>query len=216
LNQKESNYKLHYTDLCWLFFGGSILGYFLEGLWRIYLYGRWENHSSTVWGPFCIIYGFGALVLFLLAHILQGKNIFVQTISYVLAGSGVEYFGSLFLELCFGVKSWDYSKDAFNIGGRICLRMAIVWGILGIGFAYLAFPYLKKLFMRMRGKTNNVICILLIIFMLINLVVTSAAIWRWGERVNGDMADNFIEECIDRFFGNERMNKIFHNMRFVN
>ena len=51
--------RLRYTTLFWLFFLGSIAGFVLEGLWRIILVGHWENHSATVWGPFCIVYGIG-------------------------------------------------------------------------------------------------------------------------------------------------------------
>ena len=40
------------TDMLWLFVGGSVIGFVLEGLWHILRVGTWESHTATVWGPF--------------------------------------------------------------------------------------------------------------------------------------------------------------------
>ena len=53
-----------YEELFWVFFLGSILGFLIEGIWNIILVGEWVDHSATVVGPFCIVYGVGAVAAF--------------------------------------------------------------------------------------------------------------------------------------------------------
>ena len=53
-----------YEELFWVFFFGSILGFVIEGIWHIVLTGTWVDHSATVVGPFCIVYGVGAVAAF--------------------------------------------------------------------------------------------------------------------------------------------------------
>lgn len=55
---------------------------------------------------------------------------------FTVSGAAVEYFGSLFQELCFGSVSWDYSDHMLNLGGRVSLKMAFMWG--GAGYCVYA------------------------------------------------------------------------------
>ena len=94
--------KVTYSSLFWLFLYGSVVGFILEGLWCILRKGAWESHSATVWGPFCIIYGFGAVAVYLISTALKRKNLPLQFALFSVAGALVEYFGSLFQEIVFG------------------------------------------------------------------------------------------------------------------
>ena len=58
-----------YEELFWVFFLGSILGFLIEGIWNIILVGEWVDHSATVVGPFCAVYGVGAVAAFVVAKI---------------------------------------------------------------------------------------------------------------------------------------------------
>ena len=42
--------KANYPEMFFLFFAGSVLGFLLEGIWRVIRTGAWENHAATVWG----------------------------------------------------------------------------------------------------------------------------------------------------------------------
>lgn len=117
--QNDISFKIRYSTLFWLFMLGSVVGFILEGLWCILLQGHWEHHSATVWGPFCIIYGIGAVAVYLLSVVLKNQNLLVQFAAFTVSGAAVEYFGSLFQELCFGSVSWDYSEHILNLGGRV-------------------------------------------------------------------------------------------------
>lgn len=207
--------RLRYTALFWLFFLGSIAGFVLEGLWRIILVGHWENHSATVWGPFCIVYGIGGVTMFTVACFIDKKPFFVQFGVYAVIGSVVEYIASVFQEYVFGSRSWDYSDHLLNLHGRITLQMTLIWGVLGVLFVKLFFPIIVRLQDVPEGKVARVICAVATVFMVVNLCVTAAAVLRWQGRIEGRLAENRIDRLLDERFGNDRMTAIFSNMVFV-
>ena len=51
----------------------------------------------------------------------------------------------LFLEIVFKTKYWDYSKNKFNIHGRVCLKNSLYWGVLGVIFMKVIHPGVEKL-----------------------------------------------------------------------
>lgn len=211
---KGIHHKFSYSALFWLFLFGSIAGFLFEGVWCVFRKGHWENHSALVWGPFCIVYGIGAVAVYLLSCCLNKKNMLLQFFAFSLSGGMVEYFTGLFQELVFGSVSWDYSKHWLNIGGRVSLKMALLWGVLGILFLYFIYPPLRRLLNKSRGKTAKILCAILTAFMVVNILVSSAAVLRWRERINNMPPSNEAEESLDQFFDDETMEKIYPNMRF--
>jgi len=206
--------RLSFSVLFFLFFFGSIIGFVLEGLWCVLKRGHWENHSATVFGPLCIIYGLGLVAFYLLSLFINGKNPLIQFLLSGIVGSTLEFFASLFQELLFGSTSWDYSGHAFNLGGRISLKMTIIWGLLGLAFVRLLFPFIERLLPLSENRIVNVFGIVLAILTAANLLVTSAAVSRWQSRLLGAEPKNRIEKRIDEVYGDERMKKIYPNMVF--
>lgn len=203
-----------FTSLFLLFMVGSVLGFILEGIWHRIKLGVWESHSAVVWGPFCIIYGIGAAAVYLLSCCLQKKNILSQILVFSFSGAVVEYFSSLFQERYFGSVSWDYSDHILNIGGRVSLQMALFWGVLGILFLRYIFPCLSRLLDKLHGKSIKIPCYVLAVFMVVNLLVSAAAVFRWRERQNNIPASNQIEAYLDENYNDDAMKKIYTNMQF--
>ena len=214
LSTGQSLRDVRYTDLFWLFMLGSVMGFVLEGVWCVLLKGHWEHHAATVWGPFCIIYGIGAVAVYFLSLLLKGKGVILQFAAFTMTGAAVEYFGSLFQEVCFGSVSWDYSGHALNIGGRVSFKMALLWGGLGIVFVRALFPFIGRLLIRMRGKGWRIACAGLTVFMAVNLLVTSAAVSRWKDRMSGAAATGVVAVWLDEKYDDQRMAALFPNMRF--
>lgn len=208
---KENNF---YTWF-WLFIMGSVAGIILEGICAFVQYGRWEYHTGTIWGPFCLIYGIGAVIVYTLSQMLQNVPLVMEFIAYTIAGALVEYFGSFFQEVCFGTISWNYSDHFLNIGGRVSLIMALVWGVLSFLFVYVIFPPIKKLLYKLNGKLGFIVTWVLIVFMIINVTATILTLNRWNERTNGIAASGSVDEMIDRYYNNKKMEQLFPNMRFV-
>lgn len=213
--EKPASNKITYNTLFWLFIFGSVIGFFLEGIWSIYKRGAWENHAATVWGPFCIIYGVGAAAVYVISALTENKNLFLRFALFAASGTLVEFLFSLFQELLFGSTSWNYSKHFMNIDGRVSLDMTLIWGILGTLFSEFAFRRLKRLFDRTKTKSWRTVCAVLSVFMVVNLLFTSAAVLRWrSRRTEGTPAKNRVEHYLDENYDNDAMKMLFPNLRF--
>lgn len=82
-------------------------------------------------GPIIPIYGCGALVVFLLFWQFRTNIILIFFGGFLLA-TLLEYITSLFMELIFHTRWWDYSKIPLNLKGRVCVPVSLFWGVLAI------------------------------------------------------------------------------------
>lgn len=206
---------LSYPTLFWLFLLGSVIGFVFEGLWCILRVGHWESHSSTLWGPFCIVYGLGAVAMHCLSVGMQKKSLPIRFCVFALAGTVVEYVSGVFQELCFGTYSWDYSHMRFSLGGKVSLGMTLLWGLLGVVFMKWIFPPLTGMLSSATGKGWQIACKLCTVLMCINLLVTCTALARWEARSRGAQPQNTVEQAIDRRWDDGWMQKRYPNMKFV-
>lgn len=205
-----------FATLLWLFISGSLLGFLMEGVWHMLRTGVWGFRVATLWGPFCIIYGAGAVVMYLIALQVEGKRWLQQFIAFALAGSAVEYLASLFQEAAFGTVSWDYSHHPINLGGRISMRMTLIWGALGMALMYLLLPGLLSAFNQLQLSSRPLLCRTAALFMCVNLLWTGVALLRWQERVtSATPASNAVEAWLDHRWPDDRMRERFPNMAFT-
>lgn len=207
--------RVTYAALFWLFMLGSVVGIALEGVWCLLKKGRWEYHPFTVWGPFCIIYGVGAAAVYWLAALLQGRSLPLQFAAFSISGALVEYFGSLLQEKLFGTVSWDYSDHFLNLGGRVSLQMSLLWGVLGVAFIHLLYSPLTRLLAGMQGKGWQAACLVLSVYMAVNLAVSAAAILRWRARQDAAAPASAAAQWLDETFDDDWMRQRYPNMRFV-
>ncbi len=203
-----------YEELFWVFFFGSILGFVIEGLWHIALTGEWVDHSATVVGPFCTVYGVGAVAVFTVARFLPRRSLVLQFLVFAVTGGAVEYFTSLFQETTFGSVSWDYSSHTLNIGGRVSAQMMILWGTLGMVFVGLIYPTLKKLLRRMHTQRWHVFCVACSAFMAFNLILSASAIFRWKERTESLPPSSRWESYLDDTYPDSVMEHVYCDMHF--
>ena len=203
--------KIGYFGLLWLFLFGSVLGFVIEGLWSWYRFGAWMNHSATVWGPLCIIYGLGLVVLFLLSRCFERLNFVLRFALFALSGAVLELVSGLVQNLVFGSRSWDYGGAFW---GFINLEMTMFWGILGMLFYYLLYPLLTRVLGRLEGRLWRVLGIIATAWLMMNFTMTSLAVWRWGARLAEQPARNGVDSYLDTHYGDDRMRRIFPNMEF--
>lgn len=209
------NEPVTYSNLFWLFLGGSLFGVLLEGIFCAVRYGRWETHTVAVWGPFCILYGIGAAGLYIGAVLFEKESRIIQFIVFSVIATAVEYLCGLLLKYGLHMRAWDYRKAVLNIDGQICLSFTVAWGLTGVAFAKWCVPALKMLFSRMVGTGWTVACICLSVFMAVNLLVTAACIIRWSYRHRGIAPRNQMERYIDETWDDSRMEKRFCEWRFT-
>lgn len=213
-SRKKLSCSARPIELFWIFLVGSFAGFLMEGIWSFVSLGHWENHVATLWGPFCIVYGIGAVLVYVLSDLTKNKSVFFQFLVYVFAGGLTEYFVSFFQEKWFGSVSWDYSTQPLNINGRVSVMMALIWGLIGIFFAKFIFSSLKKVLKKLNSKKINIITILVAVFMAFNLAFTSLAVNRWNNREKNIAPQNTVDIFLDTHYNNNKMESIFTNLNF--
>lgn len=93
-------------------------------------------------GPYCPIYGFGAVAdILILGRIKNPLALFFAGAALTCA---IEYFTSWALEKLFHAKWWDYSGRKFQLGGRVCLLGAVVFGLFSVALIKLIHPYVES------------------------------------------------------------------------
>lgn len=136
--------------LAYLFFIGSVIGWFLELFYRNLRRGskKWINPGFCT-GPYLPIYGIGLCVLFLLASLEQHSFIadpfWNKAMLFLFMALGmtlIEYLAGLFCLKYFKVRLWDYSENWGNIQGIICPQFSAAWAVLGAVYYFLIHPYI--------------------------------------------------------------------------
>ena len=121
-------------------------------------------------GPYCPIYGTGAVLVLLVLGRIQ--NPVLLFFAGALVTCSLEYLTSWLMEKLFHARWWDYSKRKFNIGGRVCLIGAVVFGAFSVVLVLVLHPFVKSLTDRLTDAAFNWICAILFVGIVSDLVVT--------------------------------------------
>ena len=109
----------------------SILGWGCEVIYCSLPAKRFINRGFLN-GPYCPVYGIGALIVLYLLEPYKTSPFLVFLLGIFLT-SLLEYITSYILEKTFHAHWWDYSKRKYNIYGRVCLLNSTLFGILSLG-----------------------------------------------------------------------------------
>lgn len=203
-----------------LFFIGAFLGDITETIFCLITTGVLMSRSSVVYGPFSIVWGLGCALLTLFLYRYRDKSDRHIFAAGTLLGGAYEYICSVFTEAVFGTVFWDYSGFAFNLGGRINLLYCFFWGIAAVVWLKLIYPVLSRLIEKIPRRPGTIIFNCLIIFMLVNMAVSSLALARYNARHTSEPPAagtevSALEEFLDRHFDDERMERIYPNAKLV-
>ena len=199
-----------------LFFIGAFLGDITETIFCLITAGKLMSRSSVVYGPFSIVWGLGCAFLTAILYRIRNKNDSYIFIAGTLLGGVYEYICSVFTELVFGTVFWDYSKFAFNLGGRINLLYCFFWGIAAVVWMKLLYPRLSTWIEKIPMKAGKIICTVMLVFMIFDCLLSAMALARYTERnTTGKQAQNEVESFLDEHFGDERMERIYPNAKIV-
>ena len=122
----------------WFFFVYAFLGWCTEVSYAALHTGKFVNRGFLN-GPVCPIYGFGVVIVLWALEPLAGNSLLLFLGSVVLT-SLLEWITGFVLEKLFHQRWWDYSEEPFNIGGYICLRFSIAWGLACLFVVKLVHP----------------------------------------------------------------------------
>lgn len=120
-------------QLLWLFFIYSIAGWVTEVFLKYLEYKRFINRGFLI-GPYCPIYGAGAVLITVGGKLLSPVDrtwAMSFLIAFVLCGL-LEYLTSYILEKYFHARWWDYTERPMNLHGRVWIGNLILFGIGGV------------------------------------------------------------------------------------
>lgn len=108
----------------------SILGWVVESIYMSFCNRKLTNRGFAK-GPFCPIYGFGAVIGYLILSPLR-DHIFVLYLASSLLATGFEFLAGKLMIGLLGDLWWDYSEKPFNYKGILCLESSLAWGVYGL------------------------------------------------------------------------------------
>lgn len=134
------------AQLLWLFFIYSFMGWVTEVVLKYFQYKRFINRGFLI-GPYCPIYGTGAVIVTLGGNLLASVDrswAMSFLIAFVLCGL-LEYMTSYILEKHFHARWWDYSQKPMNLNGRVWIGNLILFGLGGMAIIKILNPRLLAL-----------------------------------------------------------------------
>lgn len=208
---------LCFRKLFFIFLIASVIGTIYEDLLifvRTFLetgVGVWMTHRGVIYGPFNVIYGFGAALMcwLLLRKPYKNWQIFLYS---ALMGGAVEYLLSLGQELVLGTRSWDYSGLFLNLNGRTTIPIMLIWGVMGLIFIKVIYPWVSNLIERIPPTIGENLYIILLIFMIFNMVISWSALIRQNLRHYEIRPLTPLGEFYDRYYPDEFLRKYYTNM----
>ena len=212
----------------------SVVGFIIETIFGVLTKGVLESRKSFLYGPFCSIYGLGAVLMILPLQRFKKNNYTLFAAGFVI-GSIIEYLVSLIGELIFHIKWWDYSDQILNLNGRICVQFSLFWGLLAIYLMSDINKRVDKLIDFLKKKISMGILktavVLVSIFLAFDLGITAYALQMFTIRILYDnnlnvsnkqyideqyekiyVKDTKQKEFILKYFDDEKMIKTFPNI----
>ena len=114
-----------YEVVMW-FLTYSMMGWLVESIYMSFCNHKITNRGFAK-GPFCPIYGFGALTVFFILRPYSDNSMLLFFLGSFLATT-LEFLTALVMKRIFGEIWWDYHEKPFNYRGIICLESSIAWG----------------------------------------------------------------------------------------
>lgn len=208
----------------------SVIGFIIETVFGLLTKGVIESRKSFLYGPFCGIYGLGAVIMIVGLQKFKKNNYTLFAGGFII-GSIVEYVISLIGELIFNIKWWDYSDMPFNIDGRICIWFSIFWGLLAIYLMVHINPKVDKFIEKIPKNILKNTTIVLTILLFLDFLITCFALKMFYVRLVNNYeldikgVDKYIskytelyeqpaiKKFVDKNFSDEKMMKTFPNIK---
>lgn len=124
-----------------------------------------------LYGPICPIYG-GGVVLMILFFTPLKQNLVLFYVVAVAVMTSWEYLVGWVLEAATHVKYWDYSQFRFNLKGRVCLWVALTWGVLSYLVIFFIHPPIQELVERLPVWLEFMLCGAFLALLSVDAVLT--------------------------------------------
>lgn len=159
----------------------SVIGWIYEVFLEVIVYRWGYSDRGVLCGPYCIVYGFGAVILLIfLTKLLKTKikvtkiNItpILVFVSIVILTTAVELAASYIMQWLTGGWMWDYTRFSPNFQGRVALNPSIRFGIGGMIFLYIINPIFNKLLSALSDKKLFILSAVLFFIFIFDIFFT--------------------------------------------
>lgn len=152
-----------------LFITYSFIGWVIEVMNELIINKKIVNRGFLI-GPYCPIYGCGSI--FMILFIKNTGDIIGTFLKIVFICAVLEYTTSYIMEKLFKTRWWDYSKNKYNINGRICLETMFLFGIGGCILLYLVNPFIISIYQMIPNLLMTIITFTLFIIFVSDMIVS--------------------------------------------
>lgn len=176
---KEKQYVQKYF-LCFMMY--AVLGWCYEVVLETFIY-RWGfTNRGVLFGPYCPVYGVGALAFLLcFGRLMKKKDLkwlniikpFIIFIGCMAAATIIELAASYILEFFTGSWPWQtYADYKYNFQARIALSTSLRFGLGGTLFLYIVQPFFDWILSKPSRKTLDIIAVTAAAIVLLDCVYT--------------------------------------------
>lgn len=147
----------------------SVLGWFVESAYMSFCNHRLTNRGFAK-GPFCPIYGFGAVIGYLVLDPLSGHYVTLYLTGAFLATT-FEYLVGIMMQKLLGEVWWDYTEKPMNYKGIICLESTIAWGFYAIIITMFLHERVLHLIDAMDMVYGRILCIVILAIVTVDYLI---------------------------------------------
>ncbi len=205
-----------------LFFLYSISGWIIELIDLSVIEKRLVKNRGFLIGPYCPIYGFGALLMTLFLTRYSDDLITLFFMAMLLT-SALEYFTSILLEKLFKARWWDYSNMGYNINGRVLLINSLGFGFFGLLLIHYINPFLLEQFNKFNMTVFKAITLIFLILFATDAVLSIMIMFKLrsnAKMLKGDSSiflSKKVKKELSRFgIFKKRIFNAFPNINFSN
>ena len=174
----------------------AFLGWISEVCFAAYKHGKFVNRGFLN-GPVCPIYGFGVAGVRFVVGLISNDAVLVVTC--FLLPSVLELITGFVLEKVFHNKWWDYSKERWNVGGYICAKFSLIWGLVCIAAVKIIFPLIDSLIAVLPKTATIIVVCVLLATMLVDFIGTIFAVVKMNVRLKAiDALNEKIHSASDK------------------
>ena len=159
----------------------AVVGWIYEVFLEVVVY-RWGfTNRGVLFGPYCPVYGFGALAFLVLVYPLIRKKSIKERLLWIpivfllcmLIATAIELGTSYALEYLTGSWPWQtYADYKINFQARIALSPSVRFGLGGVLFLYLLQPLFEKMTEKLSGITLKKTALALLCLFIADLLFT--------------------------------------------
>ena len=150
----------------------GVFGFIYEELFYRIDLGYFTKRGSS-YGPWIPIYVFGGAAYTLLVYNYKENPLLVFLLCVVVSGIMEDVTGWVLYNV-FHTRLWDYNTEIWNfgnIGGYICLRSVLFFGVSGLLLIYAVIPILIKVTEAADPAVLTVVCRVLAAAFIIDITV---------------------------------------------